>query len=133
VTGTSTSATPPGEGANTARDADHDLADAVEGATPPARRLATARVLGLRPGDCDLAPWFQAVGHGPGLLILDGLVLAQPRIADRVVAELLGPGDLLQPPAGDGDDTVPSTPFWQALRPSRLAVLDAEFAERTLP
>jgi CRP/FNR family transcriptional regulator, cyclic AMP receptor protein len=114
-------------------DADHDLADAVDGATPAARGPARARVLGLRPGECDLAPWFQAVGQGPGLLVLGGFVLARTRIADRVVAELLGPGDLLQPPVGDGDDTVPSTAAWQALRPSRLAVLDAGFAERTLP
>ena len=114
-------------------DADHDLADALAGAAPAARGLATARVLGLRGGECDLAPWFEAVGQGPGLLILGGLVLAQTRIADRVVAELLGPGDLLQPPVGDGDETVPSRAAWQALRPSRLAVLDAEFAQRTLP
>jgi hypothetical protein len=36
--------------------------------------------------------------------MLGGLVAAQTHIADRVVAELLGPGDLLQPPADDGDD-----------------------------
>lgn len=114
-------------------DADHDLADALEGAAAAARGLATARVLGLRPGECDLAPWLGAVGQGPGLLTLGGLVLAQTRIADRVVAELLGPGDLLQPPVGDAEDTVPSGAAWQALRPSRLAVLDAGFAQRTLP
>jgi len=114
-------------------DADHDLADALDGAAPAARGPATPRVLGLRPGVCELAPWFEVVGQGPGLLILGGLVLAETRIADRVVAELLGPGDLLQPPAGDGDDTVPSAAAWQALRPSRLALLDVEFAQRTLP
>ena len=114
-------------------DADHDLADALHGAVPAARGFATARMLGLRPGACDLAPWFDAVREGPGLLVLGGLVLAQTAIADRVVAELLGPGDLLQPPSGDGDDTVPSAAAWQALRPSRLAVLDTEFAQRTLP
>src|SRR5436305_7251155 len=114
-------------------DADHDLADTLDEAAAAARGLATARVLGLRPGACDLGPWFEAVAEGPGLLILAGLVLAQTRIGDRVVAELLGPGDLLQPPPGDGDETVPSAAAWQALRPGRLAVLDAEFAQRTLP
>jgi CRP-like cAMP-binding protein len=114
-------------------DADHDLADALDGAAAAARGGATARVLGLGPGACDLAPWFETVGQGPGLLIVAGLVLAQTTIADRVVAELLGPGDLLQPPPGDGDDTVPSAGAWQVLRPSRLAVLDTEFAQRTLP
>ena len=114
-------------------DADHDLADALDGAVAAARGVATARVLGLRPGACDLAPWFDAVGRGPGLLIVGGLVLAQTNIADRVVAELLGPGDLLQPPSSDGDETVSSGAAWQVLRPSRLAVLDTEFAQRTLP
>jgi len=114
-------------------DADPDLADTLEGAAPADRGLVTARVVGLRPGVCDLAPWFETVGQGPGLLVLGGLVLVQTRIADRVVAELLGPGDLLQPPFGDGDDTVPSAAAWRALRPGRLAVLDAEFAQRTLP
>src|SRR5215467_2653191 len=113
-------------------DADHDLADALDGSAPAARGPATARVVGLRPGPCDLAAWFEAVGDGPGLLILGGLVAAQTHIADRVVAELLGPGDLLQRPTGDGDDTVAIVAAWQALRPTRLAVLDAEFAGRTL-
>src|SRR5437763_9518245 len=114
-------------------DADHDLADALDKSASAARGLATARVLGLKPGGCELGPWFEAAGQGPGLLILGGLVIAQTRIADRVVAELLGPGDLLQPPAGDSDDIVPSDAAWHALRPGRLAVLDAVFAERMQP
>jgi CRP-like cAMP-binding protein len=114
-------------------DADHDLADTLDEAAAAARGLATARVLGLRPGPCDLRPWLEAAAEGPGLLVLGGLVLAQTAVADRVVAELLGPGDLLQPPTGEGDETVPSAAAWQALRPGRLAVLDAEFARRTRP
>ena len=31
-----------------------------------ARQLATARVLQVGVGECDLAPWFDAAGHGPG-------------------------------------------------------------------
>src|SRR5690348_18390977 len=32
----------------------------------------------------------------PGLLLVDGLLVAETRIADRTVTELLGSGDLLQ-------------------------------------
>ena len=38
------------------------------------------------------------VGRGPGLLILDGLLAVETRVADRTSTELLGAGDLLQPP-----------------------------------
>ncbi|HKV67665.1 MAG TPA: helix-turn-helix domain-containing protein [Gaiellales bacterium] len=114
-------------------DDDPDLADALDGSACAARGVATARVVGVKPGECDLAPWFEAVGEGPGLLVLGGLVVARTRVADRVVAELLGPGDLVQLPAADRDDTVLSEASWQALRHGRLAVLDAAFAQRTLP
>ncbi len=39
-----------------------------------ARQAATVRVLAAEVGICNLDPWFDAAGHGPGLLILDGLV-----------------------------------------------------------
>ena len=63
-----------------------------------ARQHATARLLDAGAGECDLAPWFAAVGNGPGLLILDGLVAIETRVGDRTATELLGAGDLLQPP-----------------------------------
>ena len=36
------------------------------------------RLLDAKPGECDLSPWLEAVGHGPGLLVLDGLVAVTP-------------------------------------------------------
>ena len=48
----------------------------------------------MRPGSL-----VQAVGAGPGLLILDGLIAVETCVADRTVTELLGAGDLLQPSA----------------------------------
>jgi CRP/FNR family transcriptional regulator, cyclic AMP receptor protein len=99
----------------------------------PARQDATARLLDVDAGECDLSPWFELVGRGPGLLIIEGLVAVHTRIADRTVTELLGDGDLLQPPAPQDDWMVDRETAWHALRPTRLALLDTEFAERIRP
>ena len=61
-------------------DADTDLAEEFDlRSRVAARQVATARVVHVAVGACDLAPWFDAVGHGPGLLILDGVVAFQTR------------------------------------------------------
>jgi CRP/FNR family cyclic AMP-dependent transcriptional regulator len=115
-------------------DADDDLAEELDIRTRfAARQLATARVLATDTGECDLESWFAAVGHGPGLLILDGLVAVDTRIVDRTVTQLQGSGDLLQPPSRDVDDMIERVASWRALSACRLALLDAEFAERVLP
>ena len=115
-------------------DADDDLAEELDIRTRfAARQLATARVLEASTGECDLESWLAAVGHGPGLLILDGLVAADTRIANRTVTELLGSGDLLQPLSRHVDDMIERAASWRALCACRFALLDAEFAERVLP
>jgi CRP/FNR family transcriptional regulator, cyclic AMP receptor protein len=115
-------------------DVDDDLAEELDIRTRfAARQLATARVLEADTGECDLESWFAAVGHGPGLLILDGLVAVDTRIADRTVTQLLGSSDLLQPPSRHVDDMIERAASWRALCPCRFALLDAEFAERVLP
>src|SRR5581483_4456366 len=88
------------------------------------------RLLEAEPGECDLSGWFGLVGAGPGLLLVDGLLAVDTRVADRTTTELLGTGDLLQPPVSDLDEMVESETIWRALATSRLAVLDANFAER---
>ena len=61
-------------------DADDDLAQELDVRMRfAARQLATARVLDAGPAQCDLAPWFDAAGQGPGLLILDGLIAVDTR------------------------------------------------------
>jgi CRP-like cAMP-binding protein len=68
---------------------------------------------------------------GIGLLILDGLIARRVGVAGRFGAELLGDGDLLRPwQQEDGSTTLPHTPKWTALKPTRFALLDAEFALR---
>jgi CRP-like cAMP-binding protein len=112
-------------------DLDDDLAQELElRMRISARQHATARVLEAELGNCDLSAGFRAVGDGPGLLIVDGLLTADTRVADRTVTELLGPGDLLQPPSTTADEMLERICHWRALRATRLALLDGEFVER---
>lgn len=68
---------------------------------------------------------------GIGLLVLDGLLLRRVGVDDRYGAELLGDGDLLRPwQEEDMQSTVPFTTRWQALQPTRLAVLDERVSRR---
>ncbi len=115
-------------------DADAELADQcdVRGRVA-ARQLATARLLHLGVGDSDLASWFETARAGLGLLILDGVMVLETRTGDRVAAELLGAGDLLQAPELLADDLLERTCAWRVLRPARLALLDGEFCDRVRP
>ncbi|HUA69499.1 MAG TPA: helix-turn-helix domain-containing protein [Solirubrobacteraceae bacterium] len=115
-------------------DSDGELADEFDvRARIAARQLATARVLQVGVGACDLGPWFEASGQGLGLLILDGLLALEIRVGGRTAAELVGPGDLLQPLGPAPDQMIVRTSGWRALRPTRLAVLDSDFADRVRP
>jgi CRP-like cAMP-binding protein len=112
-------------------DADHELAEEFDvRARVPVRQLATARVLQVGVGDCDLCGWFEIASHGPGLLVLDGLLSFETRTGDRVAAELLGAGDLLQAPSLPTDDLLERGCVWRALWPTRFALLDEDFVDR---
>ncbi|HWF52169.1 MAG TPA: helix-turn-helix domain-containing protein [Solirubrobacteraceae bacterium] len=97
------------------------------------RQVATARVLHAEIGACDLTRWFETIGSGPGLLVLDGLIAIEARVGDRTATELVGPGDLLQPAHPLDENLLERSDAWRALTPTRLALLDAEFAERVRP
>jgi CRP/FNR family cyclic AMP-dependent transcriptional regulator len=115
-------------------DEDADLADEFDIRSRIAvRQLATARVLHAEVGEHDLTPWFDAGGSGPGLLILDGVVAVETRVGERTALELIGAGDLLQLPFQRADDLLERREEWRVLRATRLALLDAEFAERVRP
>jgi CRP/FNR family cyclic AMP-dependent transcriptional regulator len=115
-------------------DEDDDLAQAFDVRTRiAARQTTTVRVLDANVGACDLTAWFTTVGHGPGLLILDGLIAVETRVGDRTAMQLIGNGDLLQPHAAESDDLLEQRRHCRALAPTRLALLDGEFAERTRP
>ena len=67
-------------------DADRELAEEFDvRARVAARQLATARVLQVGVGACDLAPWFRSTADGSGLLILDGILAFETRVGGRTV------------------------------------------------
>jgi hypothetical protein len=113
-------------------DVDPELAEALG---PEARRVARAAATSLTlesdAGELQLAEWLEKVCGGPGLLVLDGVLAISLRVGDRVAAELVGAGDLLQPPPPPEDELITSTVSWRALLPMRFAVLDEGFANRT--
>jgi len=72
-----------------------------------------------------------ALCDGIGLLILEGLVIRRMGMDGRYGAELLGPGDLLRPWQEAADAlTLPLRTSRKILTPTRIAVLDLEFAAR---
>lgn len=99
-----------------------------------ARPATAAATFSLERGELDLARWLKATAGGPGLLVLEGTLVGYARVVDRVVAELLGHGDLVQP-EGDEDEPefVGCDVSWRALEPVQFAVLDKAFSERVRP
>lgn len=115
-------------------DADSELADAV----PFAQRNraieeCVARTARLFPGRWT-AQNTTNLGDGLGLLVLDGLLIRRVGVDQRFGAELLGVGDLLRPWQGQEEPhTLSLTTGWRVLQPTRLAVLDEQFARRIAP
>jgi CRP-like cAMP-binding protein len=115
-------------------DADPELAEEFDiRGRVAVRQLATARVLPVAVGAGDLSGWFNIARHGPGLLVRDGLVAFETRTGDRVAAELLGAGDLLQAPSLPTDELLERSCQWRALWPTRFALLDEDFVDRVRP
>jgi CRP/FNR family cyclic AMP-dependent transcriptional regulator len=111
---------------------DPDLAEAV----PPARRAQaieelTAQMLRIPAGPWPAEPASTLPGD-IGLLVFTGLMLRRVGIEGRYGAELLGECDVLRP--GQGEDgsspTLSTTSGWSVIAPSRVAVLDDQFARR---
>lgn len=96
-----------------------------------ARQLSTVTVREVEAGPCDLRGWFEGIGQGPGLLVLDGLIACGTCVGERTACELVGSGDLLQPIGPRVDELVAQEETCRVLWPTRLAVLDEEFAART--
>jgi hypothetical protein len=115
-------------------DLDSDLADELDVRMRlVARPAATAVTFEADPGRLNLSEWLAAAAGGHGLLVLDGILAAHVRVGDRVAAELVGAGDLIQPPAREDDEIVACEVAWRALDSIRFALLDRGFAERVQP
>ena len=66
-----------------------------------------------------------------GMLVLDGLLVREVEVEGMRCCELLGPGDLLRPwDEDDGTGMIECHASWRVLEPTRLALLDANFARR---
>jgi CRP/FNR family transcriptional regulator, cyclic AMP receptor protein len=115
-------------------DLDDDLAEEFDvRSRVSARQLATVKLLEAQVGESDLTNWFEVASDGMGLLVLEGMIAFEMQVGDRTTTELVGAGDLLQPPTGRGDELLEGLAAWKVLVPTRLALLDAEFADRVRP
>lgn len=115
-------------------DLDVDLAEALDVRMRlVARPAATAFTFEADVGELKLSDRLAAAAPGPGVLVLDGVLAVNVRVGDRIAAELLGPGDLLEALDRPDEELLSCTVAWRALLPMRFAVLDAPFASRVHP
>ncbi len=64
-----------------------------------------------------------------GLLVLEGLLTRDVVLGETLATELVGRGDILRPVDHDGQDApVPFDVAWHVLEPTRIAILDRNFA-----
>jgi CRP/FNR family transcriptional regulator, cyclic AMP receptor protein len=120
-----------GRGAVQLTDEDPALLDLVpEGDRPAARRALTVAAYEIPAGAWTPASLASSGDPHLGLLLLEGLLLRDVRVAHTICGELVGPGELLRPWDSFGDRApMPVEIEWKALEPLRLAVLDYDFAE----
>jgi CRP-like cAMP-binding protein len=111
---------------------DRALCDAVpDDQRDAATRASVARVIRVALGRWDARVQAEPARGGQGLLILDGLLVRQVGLSERVASELLGPGDLLRPFEHDGEEaTLPFAAAWRVLDPVHVAVLDRRWTAR---
>jgi len=111
---------------------DPDLADGLsEEQRELAHRQVLADVLAYPSG-----PW--TVGAEDfdgtaslGLLLIEGLMAREVTVGDYTCAELLGPGDLIQPWLRIGQEQSVTTEIdWDVVEAASVAVLDRHFCER---
>lgn len=113
-------------------DIDPDLGEALDDERRErARRHLLVRVVRATAGDW--RPESDAFGSdgGLGLLVVDGFAVRRVRLAHRVAAELLGPGEIMRPWQQAGAHAhYPFSAMFQLLGPVTLAVLDLGFLTR---
>jgi CRP/FNR family cyclic AMP-dependent transcriptional regulator len=96
-----------------------------------ARREALAPVQALERGRWH---WERAPlepGSSLGVLVLEGMLTRRQDIGDLSFVEILGEGDLLRPWTSEESTTLAGTASWRVLAPTRIALLDRDFALRT--
>lgn len=113
-------------GSDSLLDAEPDL-----GAGLSADEFAAARAqvrVALLTFDAGVArgKWGDGSAQLAGLLVTEGALLREIRTARRVVAELIGPGDLIRPFQEDGEEELPvaAEVIWRAVMPTTMAAID---------
>jgi hypothetical protein len=126
----------PGSRTRTARllEEDPDLAADIDPRRRPlCEQLMQAEVLELLAARCDPLGGPESLRRGPGLLVLEGLVLRRIDLEGRFGAELIGAGELLRPWQREEATSITGRWEWRVLVRVRLALLDLGFASRTAP
>lgn len=116
---------------------DPDLAEPLALAdAEAARRRAMARAISLPKAEFSAHDTFPGEPGTLGMLVVEGLLLRAVSVTGRPMVEVLGRGDVIRPFERDfereldRDAIVSAEVRWWALRPARLAVLDASFTRR---
>jgi CRP/FNR family cyclic AMP-dependent transcriptional regulator len=112
---------------------DPDLAeDLTERQAALARERVVAEVSSYPRGRWAVDPDEFDDAANMGLLIIDGLMTRDVTVAEYTCAELLGPGDVVQPWLRLGrDSSVAAEVNWQIVQPIRLAALGRSFMDST--
>lgn len=97
------------------------------------RQVATVLVVDLPAGAPDESAWPKIDSRGFGALVIDGVLAIETFLGDRITTELVGSGDLLQRWEPDPDELLEPRCECRVLVPSRVAILDGDFAERVRP
>jgi hypothetical protein len=96
-----------------------------------ARRRILAEVLSYPAGPWEVGPDDFDGTASLGLLVIEGLLAREVTVGDYTCAELLGPGDLIQPWLRIGQEQSVATEIdWDVVEPATMAVLDRDFCER---
>ncbi|HUO69253.1 MAG TPA: Crp/Fnr family transcriptional regulator [Solirubrobacteraceae bacterium] len=98
-----------------------------------ARPAVTAVTFDCDGGELPMAAWLDAAAPGPGVLVLSGMVVVNMCVGDRIAAELVGAGDLIQSRPAEDDALLSCELSWRSLSPARFALLDEAFAQRVQP
>lgn len=112
-------------------DIDPDLAEELEIQIRPAVRAAAIAVtFETDTGRLPVPDWLSLTSAGLGVLVLDGVLAVNVKVGDRIAAELLGTGDLIQPSSQEYEELLACDVGWRALVPSTFALLDHDFTKR---
>jgi CRP/FNR family transcriptional regulator, cyclic AMP receptor protein len=96
-----------------------------------AKREAFAPMLSLDRGQWDWERAPMEPGNSLGMLVLEGMLSRRQDVGELTFVELLGEGDLLRPWTSEESTTLASVASWRVLAPTRIALLDRDFALRT--